>query len=189
MPTEYKDFVFPRTGGTVPEAPYGKPKEKYTVPERIQLPGNIKEIIDIMGAGDDAVHGDLSGFGNYLSGKLNDFWQFVGDVKTSTQWPNDPLYNPALHKSAGQQWAEYFWNRFGPISIKSGTAAIPKGSKLGPWTRAMGPRVPGRRWLDPEGYEYARMKMNKQKAGITERREKRRHEDSSPEEAIIEPRH
>ena len=31
--------------------------------------------------------------------------------------------------------------------------------------------------------------MNKQKAKITEHRAKKRHEDASPEEAIIEPRH
>ena len=189
MPTEYKDFVFPKTGGTVPEHPYGKPEEKYTVPERIQLPGNIKEILDIAGAGDDAIHGDISGFRNYATGKLNDFWQAMGDLSTNTQWPNDPLYNPALPESAIQQYFKWAWNRFGPISVKSGTADIPQGTKLGPWVRAMGPRVPGRRWIDPEGYEYARMKMNKQKAKITEHRAKKRHEDASPEEAIIEPRH
>ena len=189
MPTEYKDFVFPKTGGTVPEHPYGKPEEKYTVPERLQLPGNIKEILDIAGAGDDAIHGDISGFRNYAAGKLNDFWQAMGDLSTNTQWPNDPLYNPALPESAIQQYFKWAWNRFGPISVKSGTADIPQGTKLGPWVRATGPRVPGRRWIDPEGYEYARMKMNKQKAKITEHRAKKRHEDASPEEAIIEPRH
>ena len=113
----------------------------------------------------------------------------MGDLSTNTQWPNDPLYNPALPESAIQQYFKWAWNRFGPISVKSGTADIPQGTKLGPWVRAMGPRVPGRRWIDPEGYEYARMKMNKQKAKITEHRAKKRHEDASPEEAIIEPRH
>jgi hypothetical protein len=180
-PKELKDFMFPPTGGTVPEHPYGKPGATYTVPERLQLPGNIKEVIDIMGAGDDAIHGDISGFRNYASGKLNDFWSSMGDLTTNTQWPGDtPLYNPALPASAAQQYFKWAWNRFGPISIKSAQQKIPRGSHLGAAMRFAGPKVPGRRWLDPKGFEESRAAMNKQKASITKGREKKSLEDSLP---------
>lgn len=144
-PDEWKDFVYPRTGGVTPQ---GKD-------ERELLPSHIGQFTNYL-------HSGLGELGNELSPGL----KLMYHITSNSDFRGLPITNENNSWFSSQRWGDYLKYVLGentPIGIKNFLQGEKKGSNISTLEQTLGARPAPRFITDPEGYD-AMMKRTNDKA-------------------------
>lgn len=134
-PDNYKDFIYPRTGGVTPQ---GKP-------ERELIPSHIGQYTNYL-------HEGIGELGNEASPAL----KLIYHLATNSDWRGLPITNNNNKWYSEQRWSDYLKYVLGeetPIGLKTFLQGNKKGSAITNVEKALGVRQASRRETDPEGYE------------------------------------
>jgi hypothetical protein len=133
---DWRDYVFPKTGGTVRAA-------GAHVPERSIMPGAQKDFIGYFYHPMREVYAKFAGP-----------WQTLWELISNKDWRSQPIIPPdASWLEALKSGAVYGLNKASPIAVRSAEEQPKQGSALTLPERAIGFRAPGSYILNPEGFE------------------------------------
>lgn len=134
-PDDWKDFIYPRTGGTTPQG-----KE-----EREILPSHIGQFTNYL-------HDAIGELGNEVSPGLKLMYHLLAN----TDFRGLPITNENNSWFDEQRWgdyAKYVLHEVTPIGLKNFLQGPKKGSEISPAEQALGVRQAPRFITDPEGYK------------------------------------
>jgi hypothetical protein len=141
-PQDWRDYYFPRTGGTVRSG-------GADVPERMRIPGYHKDFFGFAHMSPDGLSP-----GDELKAKIAGAWQAIGEQATNRDWRNLPIAPPnaTLEEQLRYRGGQLL-SRMQPIGLQQLTQEQKKGSKLTWPERFMGFGTAGVRYQNPAGSE------------------------------------
>lgn len=141
-PDDWKDFIYPRTGGTTPQG-----KE-----EREILPSHIGQFTNYL-------HDGIGELGNEASPGLKLMYHLLAN-KDFRGLPITNENNSWFDEQRWGDYAKYVLHEETPIGLKNFLQGPKKGSEISPAEQALGVRQAPRFITDPEGYKKMMENVN-----------------------------
>lgn len=177
-PQDYPPFkqMHPNTGGVMPGTRWHPPLK-----EQIIVPGYSKDLLAGRMALRGLAHGDLSGLGQELYGKMNPLAKALYEAATHTDWKGSDTNPDGGLGGYLTQFLKRVTEAYMPIVASNLMKMDPKNPQYNPQTnigaiqRFIGFREAGKREYDPQGYQ----------AGVDYRRNKAHLEQLQSEKSYL----